>query len=187
MVLTSMMGLTTLATTTDGAPCNCLDPPDILALKSDNMDEIVFRWLQEAGLTNLSHTSESDYSFLLQEIASVALLGGRDCPSRRRHPAGLRDYQRAACPWHYVLDIDDDRMPRVMVHAQCSCENCRFLSGRHSGSCEPVYHTRLVQRRVRCKEDGFYEYVDFEEQIPVGCACVRAAVLPPSTYLHSPL
>ncbi|XP_041349304.1 interleukin 17-like protein [Gigantopelta aegis] len=182
MVMVMMMAIPV----SESAPCHCADPPDILLLKSENMDEMVFRWLQEAGLTNLSHTPESDYSVLLEKVASSTLLGVKDCPSRRGHPLGTKDYQRAICPWHYVLDIDDDRVPRVMVHAQCSCEKCRFLSGRHSGSCMPIYQARQVQRRVRCKEDGFYEYVDFKEQVPVGCACVRAAISPSRTSMHSP-
>lgn len=83
------------------------------------------------------------------------------------------------CPHYYALDVDDLRIPKVLLQAECRCTECIqsnwFGSNKnhHTGmGCHKIYHYSLVMRATHCS-NGTMQFEEGFEAISVGCACRR--------------
>lgn len=85
----------------------------------------------------------------------------------------------STCPWYYVKNIDPNRIPRVIVEAECACKCCGKSSCPHTrcsishkpNLCQKVYRYTAVLMK-KCV-NGIYEYRDVVLPVSVGCTCVR--------------
>ena len=57
--------------------------------------------------------------------------------------------------------------------ARCLCEDCIGTNGQMQ--CELVYYKVPVLKMVgqSCDENGFYNFQDNWEELPVGCTCAK--------------
>lgn len=78
------------------------------------------------------------------------------------------NYNGATCFWNYVIDFDNDRIPKQLAKAVCACSHC------HRGSCRPVNSYIPVLRKECDIVSGMYVYRKYLQELPVGCACIRA-------------
>lgn len=79
----------------------------------------------------------------------------------------------SSCPWHYVLNVDPNRIPQSIVEARCNCRNRPCVGGSGNSRCEPLKYNIRVLRKYGC-EDGVFLYKRTFETITVGCTCVLA-------------
>lgn len=87
---------------------------------------------------------------------------------------------RSTCPWVFVENYDEDRLPRVISEAQCVCNRC-FQRTRTDnsdvryvpklGRCKQVMTSVMTIRRHCNRETGLYEYIAKAERMSVGCTC----------------
>lgn len=94
------------------------------------------------------------------------LYGDRKCPNTTDVTAP-DVISRSTCPWFIYMDVDEERMPKVMAFAECRCRST--CVGDKENRCMPVYSYPTVLRRI-CRTDG-YEYFPVTEKHPVGCTC----------------
>jgi hypothetical protein len=72
------------------------------------------------------------------------------------------------CPWYYVQQTDQYRIPENIVHARCKCKKCtQDTSSMLSGNCEEVKVDTLVWKRT----NDDCEYKKQIEEVSVACAC----------------
>ena len=85
---------------------------------------------------------------------------------------------RALCPWKWEVDTDTDRLPEVVSHAVCKCEDCEL---DHLGSypdapelsasgCREVYKTAFALRR-ETPGDHTSPFVPTQMWVSVACVC----------------
>lgn len=109
------------------------------------------------------------------------LYGEEKCKKKRKFRSGRKQStsEMSSCPWYFVLEVDNDRIPSTVLKAKCTCSRCMvptrygFKRDRtHSiGYCKEVrYYMPVIQRRCNV---GVYQYQIAIENIPVGCACKR--------------
>ncbi|XP_039186922.1 interleukin-17C [Crotalus tigris] len=108
---------------------------------------------------------------------------------RRHHSHGcpnlkLQDMQsgevqkRSISPWTYHLEEDENRFPRQLAFAKCSCKGCiDAKTGRETTSLNSVevFQRTMVFRRKACPHNGgsverFYFEKDYID-VPVACTC----------------
>lgn len=78
----------------------------------------------------------------------------------------------ANCPWHYVINHDQNRRPTTIAEAKCNCRRHRScIDGMVNSHCEPVKYNIRVLRKYGC-ENGKFLYKPTFERITVGCTCV---------------
>ncbi|KAM3828600.1 interleukin-17C [Vipera latastei] len=108
---------------------------------------------------------------------------------RRHHSHGcpnlkLQDMQsgevhkRSISPWTYHIDEDENRFPRQLAFARCSCKGCiDAKTGRETTSLNSVevFQRTMVFRRKACPHNGgSVERFSFEKDyidVPVACTC----------------
>ena len=86
---------------------------------------------------------------------------------------------RSTCPWHYVLNNDNNRIPATLVEAKCNCQGSTSCVGANNPHyhtrCMPViYYTRVRRKFAHCvNENGQLEsmFKSVREPIVVGCTC----------------
>lgn len=78
--------------------------------------------------------------------------------------------QRTACPWRFVLNIDEHRIPREIYEAQCSTASClgSTINGCRRQKCEEIKHFTWVKRNTGSDPTVFTNIL---EPISVGCTC----------------
>lgn len=77
-----------------------------------------------------------------------------------------------SCSWHYVLNADDNRIPKHMMEVRCNCKK-RCWTGNARSRCEPIIYFYPVYRKNSTDKDGFCTFTDSLEPITVGCTCVN--------------
>ena len=94
---------------------------------------------------------------------------------RHHHNTNTTMNNLSTCPWHYVLDVDKNRVPKTVTAAACTCNECRSLkSGKRCAGhiCQEIVRRIPVVRRFCI--DGKYNYTTHIESLPIGCTCNRA-------------
>ena len=77
----------------------------------------------------------------------------------------------SACPWHYMLNYDENRVPKFISEAVCNCKGpTPCLTGEGGSSCRPLKYYIRVLRRAGCS-NGVYQYREVTEAINIGCTC----------------
>lgn len=129
-----------------------------------------------SNVTTLHSTHE-------REIYISRIYGESRCKRKRLIRPGKNHTasEMSSCPWFYMLEVDNDRIPLTVLKAQCSCRNClvptsygykRDKNGS-GGYCEEVsYHMPVIRRHC---VDNVYRYRIAIEKIPVGCTCQRCS------------
>ncbi|KAI1719708.1 interleukin-17 domain-containing protein [Ditylenchus destructor] len=91
--------------------------------------------------------------------------------------------QRSLCPWHWRLNHDDTREPKLISEAVCLCRKSRGTSGSY---CMPIQREMPILKRVACNPvTKRYEYVKAVKMVTVGCHSVlprTQRALPLSRY-----
>lgn len=88
------------------------------------------------------------------------------------------------CPHYFVLDVDEHRIPKVILKAKCKCTECLKLDNtldevsRTQSGCIPVQYYSRVLRVTGC-HNGIYKYSEVWEPITVACTCAKKGHLPP--------
>ncbi|XP_053376448.1 interleukin 17-like protein [Mercenaria mercenaria] len=75
---------------------------------------------------------------------------------------------REMCPWSFVIDYDNNRIPKQLAKAVCQCAHC------HRGSCRPINSYIPILRKECDLNSGKYVFSKYIEEVPVGCRCIRA-------------
>ena len=85
------------------------------------------------------------------------------------------------CPHYLQLDVDENRIPKVLLKAKCKCTECFRSDGHRTDEpdqtglgCKEVYHYAIVMRATGCQENGEMKYEEVLEPVAVGCACKRS-------------
>ncbi|KAK3084433.1 hypothetical protein FSP39_013530, partial [Pinctada imbricata] len=90
------------------------------------------------------------------------------CRRSRYYPDSIL----SVCPYFFRKNIDDNRIPRVLVEASCACQRCHgssnHLAGRQS-RCKEVYSYLEVRRRY----DSSGDFMRVVEPVAQSCSCVR--------------
>ncbi|CAG2235244.1 unnamed protein product [Mytilus edulis] len=79
--------------------------------------------------------------------------------------------QRALCPWTFVRNIDENRIPREITEAKCLKEP---VTDQHKKTCrckEIKFYTYVL--RTVINNDGVYQNRSILEPISAGCACIN--------------
>lgn len=89
------------------------------------------------------------------------------CPTHHHHV-------ETPCPHYYVLDVDENRIPKVILQAKCKCDKCldmdkSFSEHSHPG-CSPVQYFSRVLRVTGC-HNGILKYSEVWEPVAVACTC----------------
>lgn len=83
------------------------------------------------------------------------------------------------CPHYYVLDVDDNRIPKILLQAKCRCSECSINDGMRKGEssfeCAEVFYYPLVMRATKCSGDtnSQMQFEEVLESVSAGCACKR--------------
>ena len=71
---------------------------------------------------------------------------------------------RSICPWTYVPDINENRIPARLNVAKCRCPACT-----DNYSCKPVYYTIPVL--MKDCQNGEFRWVQKMQLVSVSCYC----------------
>lgn len=111
-----------------------------------------------------------DDKFKSQRTMHISWLN-KNCPKY--------DYENP-CPHYFALDVDDNRIPNVLLQAKCKCSECLQKDGnrpKHHDQtglgCREIYHYSVVMRATKCSDEGEMLFEEVYEPISVGCACKR--------------
>lgn len=190
VLVAATVTLAALAYETDG---QCEEPPNVDGIKQNLQTLIRDNYLSYMSFLNIQSTLEKAKSQLNETFFTSArpeenskvlvtrLYGESRCKKRhhfRPNQNGTTN-EVSSCPWHYVLEVDENRTPSALLKAKCTCRNCLIPTDygykRDPGSsqeyCEEVKYYMPVIRRY-C-ETGIYRYFVDIENIPVGCTCQR--------------
>ncbi|VDI54822.1 Hypothetical predicted protein, partial [Mytilus galloprovincialis] len=89
-------------------------------------------------------------------------------PSKCRVQLNYQGYsQRALCPWTFVRNIDENRIPREITEAKCLK---KFRLGKTCQCTEIKFYTYVL--RTVINNDGAYQNKSMLEPISAGCACI---------------
>ncbi|XP_052074442.1 uncharacterized protein LOC127712179 [Mytilus californianus] len=99
-----------------------------------------------------------------------------DDPKEGRCPRNK--YVEESCPHYFVLDVDDNRIPEVILQAKCKCSKCLELNSYGSfqnssyAGCETVDYYSRVLRVTNCV-NGYFKYDEVWEPVAVACRCTN--------------
>jgi len=96
----------------------------------------------------------------------------QSCPTL---PSSEPDLEgRSLCPWHYIINVDEDRYPSHLTEARClvDCVDNALVSS------ERINYNVLVLRKNTAVCDGNYYTYDLGYQpVGVGCTCAAPAAV----------
>lgn len=137
----------------------CSEPGDLDVRFHDNMHESFLL------LTASDHRRSSDTRFY-ENIYRAHVQGNRTCNFPENSNAAT-----STCPWHYILNVDQNRRPVEIIEAKCNCPG-QCLSGPPNSKCHPVKYFIRVLRKYSCDfETRTFLYRQTVEPITVGCTC----------------
>ena len=91
--------------------------------------------------------------------------------------------QRSSCPWKPIIITREDRWPKLIEHAKCTCKKCSPRSYRRrqlisSYTCFPVSIKEylLVRDENECDPTGYYKWNEATEYRQVACTCARVKI-----------
>ena len=77
---------------------------------------------------------------------------------------------RSVCPWTYVSDINQNRIPARLNVAKCRCPSCA-----DNNSCKPVYYTIPVLMKECLNDD--VRWVQKMQLVSVSCYCAAPHII----------
>ena len=91
--------------------------------------------------------------------------------------------QRSTCPWRYVTTWRNNKFPRVIAQAICTCDKCDGVSNHtalstYNVGCRPVFVSRAVLDNVGCVR-GINVWKESRELVSVSCTCAHREELVP--------
>ena len=98
------------------------------------------------------------------ELSNICIEGGFNGNQGQNDVISVK----TPCKWNYVQDIEDDRIPRVIAKAVCTCRDC------HRGTCQNVYSYIPVLKKQCNEVTGVFRYQEYIYKVPVACVCVRS-------------
>ena len=72
------------------------------------------------------------------------------------------------CPWEQHIDVDNERIPRIIPFAKCRCLKCSGDLSNTPLSCQPVYKSMTVWKKNNSR---FVQYHQTWLRVPIACAC----------------
>ncbi|ESO97283.1 hypothetical protein LOTGIDRAFT_159302 [Lottia gigantea] len=142
----------------------CVDP-DMSKIKLD-VDELHDSFYQLPSMNDhiVNTTSASPYIATHRSY----MHGPKQCPTIEDI---VNRYDGHICPVYYILNHDENRIPKSFVEAECSCGKppIQIEGGVLLLECAPLYKYTKVQRRIGCDNDGFYIYTPMWEKVKIGC------------------
>lgn len=140
-------------------PGGCVEPLDLDLRFTDNMHESFLM------LTSSQHRRSRDIRFY-EDIRRMHISGNRTC-STHDSP----DQVTSQCPWHYVLNVDQNRRPVELIEAKCNCQG-PCVNGPANSKCHPVKYYIRVLRKYGCDlETRTFLFRQTVEPLTVGCTC----------------
>ncbi|OWF44550.1 interleukin 17-like protein [Mizuhopecten yessoensis] len=86
----------------------------------------------------------------------------------------------STCPTYMVKETVPTRIPSVIMHARCACDQCQIsgLRGKNKQRymCEPLHRFLPVLKRQDVCVNGEYDYVIVQQRVAVSCHCVRKPI-----------
>ncbi|XP_069141005.1 interleukin 17-like protein [Argopecten irradians] len=86
----------------------------------------------------------------------------------------------STCPSYMVKETVPTRVPSVIIHTRCACDQCQIpkLKGfnKLQHVCEPTYRFIPVLKRQTHCVNGEYDYVIVQQRVAVSCHCVRKSL-----------
>ncbi|XP_046556534.1 interleukin 17-like protein [Haliotis rubra] len=118
-------------------------------------------------VANLSSVQEE-----FVNLRYMLLAGEPQCPTWEE---AVRLHGGKVCPFHYVLNYDENRIPNTVVETECNCVECLRPDNGPSSlmDCLPIIYYTKVFRRTGCVE-GVYRYAAIWEPLKIGCQCAHA-------------
>ncbi|XP_046556543.1 interleukin 17-like protein [Haliotis rubra] len=112
-------------------------------------------------------------------VRHTIFAGEPQCPTWEE---AVRLHEGKVCPFHYVLNYDENRIPNTVVETECNCVECLRPDNGPSNlmDCLPIIYYTKVFRRTGCVE-GVYRYAAIWEPLKIGCQCAHA----PSRFTDS--
>lgn len=150
-------------------PSKCKEPDDLQETLEKLNAEIVTLHCTGTATYNIipEYRNLSSFYRLHSSAKKQTIYGVSKCKQYKK-----RADPRFTCPWYVYLEYDEDRIPKTMAKAECTCRECfKVDSFEKSGLCEKVYTYVHVIRR-HCI-DGDFQYFVKLEPVPVGCTCKR--------------
>ncbi|XP_026542077.1 interleukin-17C [Notechis scutatus] len=104
---------------------------------------------------------------------------GHSCPNLKLQDMQSDEvHKRSISPWTYYIDEDENRFPRQLAFARCSCKGCIDTKyGRETtnlNSVEVKQRTMVFRRKACPPNDSGVERFFFEKEyveVPVACTC----------------
>ena len=72
------------------------------------------------------------------------------------------------CPWEQHIDVDNERIPRIIPFAKCRCLKCSGDLSNTPLSCQPVYKSITVWKKSNSRFDQYHQTW---LRVPIACAC----------------
>ncbi|KAK3579660.1 hypothetical protein CHS0354_000036 [Potamilus streckersoni] len=142
----------------------------------DNVTDLIGRELLTMYETEFTfkivpnYESSQEAIFIDDHHSRRVLIYGQDiCPRTLHRQGNLADQE--LCPWSVEMHHDENRIPKNIARAKCSCINCRRTSGR----CSSIMSFLPVVRKTCNIITGLYQYNGMIKSVPVGCACDKAS------------
>ncbi|XP_033757665.1 uncharacterized protein LOC117340025 [Pecten maximus] len=87
----------------------------------------------------------------------------------------------STCPFYMVKETVPTRIPSVLMHTRCACDQCQIsgLRGRNKQRymCEPTHRYLPVLKRQNHCVNGEYDYVIVQQKVAVSCHCIRKPIM----------
>ncbi|KAL4224397.1 Interleukin 17F [Mactra antiquata] len=153
---------------------------EYIADTQDYAGEFVAMNLERRNKKSFAHIHKND------ESLESRLFGITKCYSTINRSSG-DSMERTLCPWYILLTYDEDRYPKELATAKCTCRYCYDFNGKKD-------RTSNKKRKPRCKDIKIkHKVLTYEkssdgkpvcdpdnkkfriqkavEEITVGCAC----------------
>ncbi|KAK6189869.1 hypothetical protein SNE40_001845 [Patella caerulea] len=149
-----LCALVLVAAATSGASGHCAKPPNFRA-RERSVQHIPVKDVPQ----NISIPQRYNNTVRF-------FLGSSDCP---QDDITSTDFWINKCPVHYVGNVDDNRIPKMVLEKRCSCTTPVTSDGSVSVyDCITISTPRTVYRRTGCK-NGIYEYSLTREYFDTQC------------------
>ena len=86
--------------------------------------------------------------------------------------------EKSICPWKEEIEYREDKFPRYLSQAMCTCKTCNYLHNSkgflHTDvyRCMPVLRSQPVLTMLnQCDSEGYYKWIAETESVNVACIC----------------
>lgn len=171
-----------LEMTVNGASIPCKHPTRRMMrrIRTNYFKNIRTRLHDSFGLLTIQNQKDSGQYNPYKDLHRKSRRSISVDPTEERCPTNL-EHVRDSCPHFYVLDVDNKRIPKIIIQAKCKCLKCLNFDQLNQPnefndtymSCIPVNYYSRVLRVKGCTADGFHKYVETWEPVAVGCSCAN--------------